>query len=95
MLEKKLSVNLDSYFNNFFKFLPEIIPLEKPSLIHGDLWNRCSLRKEIDFSRLQNNKVKPCRRKKIPILDRISHGDNYFLLLIKKKKEGPKTLVFT
>ena len=39
MLEKKLSINLDPYFNNFFKFLPDIIPLEKPALIHGDLWS--------------------------------------------------------
>lgn len=26
-------------FNNLFKRLPEIIPEEKPSLLHGDLWN--------------------------------------------------------
>jgi fructosamine-3-kinase len=27
------------YFDSFFKILPELIPVEKPALIHGDLWN--------------------------------------------------------
>ena len=39
ILEKRLSINLYSDFNKLFKLLPNIIPLEKPSLLHGDLWN--------------------------------------------------------
>ena len=39
ILEKRLSINLSSDFNKFFKLLPNIIPLETPSLLHGDLWN--------------------------------------------------------
>ncbi|SRR5579871_475921 len=28
-----------SHFNNLYKKLPEIFPLESPSLLHGDLWS--------------------------------------------------------
>ncbi|HLG34943.1 MAG TPA: fructosamine kinase family protein [Bacteroidia bacterium] len=47
-LEKQISLAINSgainnstiqQFNNLFKRLPEIIPKEKPSLLHGDLWN--------------------------------------------------------
>lgn len=27
------------YFDSFFKTLPELIPVEKPALVHGDLWS--------------------------------------------------------
>ena len=39
ILQERLSINLSSDFKKLFKLLPNIIPLEKPSLIHGDLWN--------------------------------------------------------
>ena len=39
ILENRLSVNLYSDFCKLFKLLPDIMPLEKASLIHGDLWN--------------------------------------------------------
>jgi len=47
-LEKQIAVAKNSgainnsaiqQFNNLFRQLPEIIPEEKPSLLHGDLWN--------------------------------------------------------
>ncbi len=33
------SISETRYFDSLFKKLPEIIPPEKPALIHGDLWN--------------------------------------------------------
>ncbi|MEC7646368.1 MAG: fructosamine kinase family protein, partial [Bacteroidota bacterium] len=39
ILEKRLSISLYSDFDNLFKWLPNLIPVEKPSLLHGDLWN--------------------------------------------------------
>jgi len=47
-LEKQISLAKDTgaitdsvikQFNNLFERLPEIIPSENPSLLHGDLWN--------------------------------------------------------
>lgn len=34
-----ISSSIIQQFNHLYKRLPEIIPEEKPSLIHGDLWN--------------------------------------------------------
>ncbi len=34
-----IPVNIKNDFNRLFQKLPVIIPLEKPSLLHGDLWN--------------------------------------------------------
>jgi fructosamine-3-kinase len=34
-----ISNSMVQQFNHLYKQLPEIIPEEKPSLIHGDLWN--------------------------------------------------------
>ena len=39
ILEKTFSINIYSNFEKLFKLLPNLIPLEKPSLLHGDLWN--------------------------------------------------------
>jgi protein-ribulosamine 3-kinase len=36
---KKLANGLVSSLANLYKKLPEIFPMEKPSLLHGDLWN--------------------------------------------------------
>lgn len=33
------SLSETRYFDSLFKSLPSIIPVEKPALIHGDLWN--------------------------------------------------------
>lgn len=35
----KIDTNTINQFEKLFKRLPEIIPAEKPALIHGDLWN--------------------------------------------------------
>ena len=39
ILEKPFSINIYSNFEKLFKLLPNLLPLEKPSLLHGDLWN--------------------------------------------------------
>ena len=39
ILEKTFSINIYSNFEKLFKLLPHLLPLEKPSLLHGDLWN--------------------------------------------------------
>jgi len=37
--EGKISVSTIKSFENLYRRLPELIPGEKPALIHGDLWN--------------------------------------------------------
>jgi len=39
ILEKTFAINIYSNFEKFFKLLPNLLPLEKPSLLHGDLWH--------------------------------------------------------
>lgn len=39
ILEETLSINISSKFEKLFKLLPNLLPLEKPSLLHGDLWS--------------------------------------------------------
>ncbi|MBK7172068.1 MAG: fructosamine kinase family protein [Bacteroidales bacterium] len=37
--QKKTSSALVRKFESFYSLLPELLPLEKPALLHGDLWN--------------------------------------------------------